>query len=113
MERSQMIGRTVGLYQCKKEKVIHWNVDLIVSTIKLLEQAMKVVERVLEQRIRDQVKINNMQFGFTSDKGTTDAIYVVLRQIQQGYLDKKKLYYAFVDLEKAFDKFQGKLQDGQ
>ncbi|XP_065315796.1 uncharacterized protein LOC135924631 [Gordionus sp. m RMFG-2023] len=44
-----------------------------------------------------------MQFGFTSGKGTTDAIFVV-RQIQEKYPKEKKLYYAFVDLEKAFDR---------
>ena len=42
--------------------------------IKLLEQPMKVLERVLEKRIRCQVSINNMQFGFMPGKGTTDAI---------------------------------------
>ena len=36
--------------------------------IKLLEHAMKVVERVLEKRIRDQVNINEMQFGFRPEK---------------------------------------------
>jgi len=30
--------------------------------IKLLEHAMKVIERVFEKRIRQQVKINEMQF---------------------------------------------------
>ena len=32
--------------------------------IKLLEQLMKVLERVLEKRIRCPVSIDNMQFGF-------------------------------------------------
>ena len=70
--------------------------------IKLLEHAMKVVERVLEWRVREQVDIDKMQFGFTSGKGTTDAIFVV-RQVQEKF-QKKNLYYAFVDLEKAFDR---------
>ena len=35
---------------------------------------MKVLERVLEKRIRCQVSIDNMQFGFMPGKGTTDAI---------------------------------------
>ena len=72
--------------------------------IKLLEHGMKVVERVLEKRIREQVKIDDMQFGFTSGKSTTDAIFIV-RQIQEKFRAKKKnLYYAFVDLEKAYDR---------
>ena len=72
--------------------------------IKLLEQAMKVVERVLEGRIREQVDIDKMQFGFSPGKGTTDAIFVI-RQMQERHQRKgKKLYYAFIDLEKAFDR---------
>jgi len=46
-----------------------------------------------------------MQFGFIMPgKGTTDAIFTV-RQMQEEYGCKgKKLYFAFVDLEKAFDR---------
>jgi len=37
-------------------------------------------------------------------KGTTDAIFTV-RQMQQNFKVKgKKLYFGFVDLEKAFDR---------
>ncbi|MBJ3377342.1 hypothetical protein JGC18_24880, partial [Salmonella enterica subsp. enterica serovar Typhimurium] len=69
--------------------------------VKLLEHAMKVVERVLEQRIRNQVRVDEMEFGFMPGKGTTDAIFLI-KQLQEKYRGKgKKLYYAFVDLEKA------------
>ena len=45
-----------------------------------------------------------MQFGFMPGRGTTDAIFI-LRQLQEKYLQKKKnIYFAFVDLEKAFDR---------
>ena len=72
--------------------------------IKLLERAMKVIERAFERRIREQVHIDDMQFGFRPGKGTTDAIFIV-RQLQEEPQAKgNKLYYAFVDLEKAFDR---------
>jgi hypothetical protein len=72
--------------------------------IKLLEHAMKTVERVFERRIRKQVKIDDMQMGFMPGKGTTDAIFI-LRQLQEKHQAKnKKLFYAFVDLEKAYDR---------
>ena len=72
--------------------------------IKLLDQVMKIMERVLEDMLRDRVTINDMQFGFMPGKGTTDAIFVV-RQLQEKYRAKKKeLFYVFVDLEKAFDR---------
>ena len=45
-----------------------------------------------------------MQFGFMPGKGTTDAIFTV-QQMQEKYgCKRKKLYFAFVDLEKAFDR---------
>ena len=45
--------------------------------IKLLEHAMKVVERIFEHRIRQQTDIDDMQFGFVKGKGTTDSIFIV------------------------------------
>ena len=50
--------------------------------IKLLEHAMKVVERIFEHRIRQQIEVDDMQFGFVKGKGTTDAIFTV-RQMQE------------------------------
>ena len=65
---------------------------------------MKVIERIVEKLIRDIVNIDEMQFGFMPAKGTTDAIFI-LRQLQEKFLAKKlPLYFAFVDLEKAFDR---------
>ena len=72
--------------------------------IKLLEHAMKVVERIFENRIRQQIDIEDMQFGFMKGKGTTYGIFIV-RQMQEKFRAKgKKLYFGFVDLEKAFDR---------
>ena len=72
--------------------------------IKLLEQAVKVVERIFEHRIRQQIDTDDMQFGFMKNKGTTDAIFMA-RQMQENFRVKgKKLYFGFVDLEKAFDR---------
>jgi len=71
--------------------------------IQLLEHAMKVIERVFERRIREKVKIDAMQFGFMPGKGITGVIFTV-PQVQVKYGCKEKLYFAFVDLEKAFDR---------
>ena len=71
--------------------------------IKLTEQAMKILERILDGLLRQVVSIDDSQFGFVPGGGTTDAIFVV-RQLQEKYLAvNKRLYMAFVDLEKAFD----------
>ena len=59
---------------------------------------MKIVEKVLENRLRCIVKVNEMQFGFMPGKGTVDAVFI-LRRLQEEYLKKKKkLYKCFVDL---------------
>ena len=65
---------------------------------------MKVLETVLEKRIRCPVAVHTMQYGFMPGKGTTDAIFI-MRQVQTIHqAKKKKLYYAFVDLDNAFDR---------
>ena len=70
---------------------------------------MKGVERVIEKIIRQRIHIDNMQFGFMPGRGTTDAIFI-LRQLQEKHLAKNKnLYFAFVDLEKAFDRVPRKV----
>ena len=75
-----------------------------IRAIKLLEHGMKVFERVVESKIREQVNIDDMEFGFTDGKITTDAIFIV-RQVQEKFRAKgRRLYYAFVDLETAFDR---------
>ena len=72
--------------------------------VKLLEHGMKVIERVLEKRLREIIKIDDMQFGFMPGKGTVDAIFIT-RRMQECHIDKrKKLFMCFVDLEKAFDR---------
>ena len=77
--------------------------------VKLLEHAMKIVERVLEKKTRELVKVDDMQFGFMPGKGTTDALFI-LRRMQEEFRGKeKKLYMCFVDLEKAFDRVPRKV----
>ena len=44
----------------------------ILRGIKLLEHAMKVVERIFEHRIRQQIETDDMQMGLMKGKGTTE-----------------------------------------
>ena len=77
--------------------------------VKLLEHGMKVVERLLEKRLRRLVKVDQMQFGFMPSRSTVDAIFI-LRRMQESYLEKnRKLFICFVDLEKAFDRVPRKV----
>ena len=51
-----------------------------------------------------QVVIDNVQFGFTPGKSTTDSIFI-LRQLEDKYLSKKQeLWLVSVDLTKTFDR---------
>ena len=66
---------------------------------------MKMLEHMEEGLIRQRVEIDEMQCGFMSGCGTTDAIFIV-RQLQKKHLiANKPLYMAFVYLEKkSFDR---------
>ena len=77
--------------------------------LKLTEQVMKIRKRIVDGLIRQLVSIDDSQFGFILGRGTTDAIFVV-RQLQEKYLAaNKRLYMAFVDLEKVFDRVPRKV----
>ena len=45
--------------------------------VKLLEHAMKTVERVLENRIRELVAIDDMQFDSMPEKGITHTLFIL------------------------------------
>ena len=53
--------------------------------LKLTEQVMKVLERIVDGLIRQVVSNDDSQFGFVPGGGTTGAIFVV-RQLQEKYL---------------------------
>ena len=77
--------------------------------LKLTEQVMKILERIVDSLIRQLVSIDDSQFGFVTGRGTTDTIFIV-RQLQEKYLAaNKRLYMAFIDLEKAFDRVPRKI----
>ena len=51
------------------------------QVLKLLEHTAKVLERIIEAIIRQQVDIDSMLFGFMPSRSTTDAVFI-LRQMQ-------------------------------
>ena len=79
--------------------------------VKLLEHAMKIVERALEKRIIELVKVDDMQFGFMPGKGTTNALFISRRMQEEFRGREKKLYMCFVDLEKASDRVPRKVME--
>ena len=45
---------------------------------------MKVVERALQERFHRIVSVDEMQFGFMSERGTNYAVFI-LRRLQEEY----------------------------
>ena len=72
--------------------------------LKLIDQVMKVLERVVEGFIRQRVVINDMQCGFMQGRGTNDAIFILHHSQEKHLVAGKPLYLAFIDLEKAFNR---------
>jgi len=73
-------------------------------SIKLMSHTMKIVERVLDSRIRQLVTLSQDQCGFVGGKSTTDAIQS-LRILMEKHRDASRdLHAVFVDFEKAFDR---------
>ena len=88
-----------SIYKGKGDALVRGNY----RGLKLTEQAMKILERIVDGLIRQAVSIYDSKFGFVPRRGTTDAIFVVW-QLQEKYLVVNKwLNMAFMDLEKAFD----------
>ena len=95
----------ISLYKGKGEALDGGNY----RGLKLTEHILKVIERIIEDLIRNIVEIDSMQFGFVPGCGTTDTVFIV-RQIQEAYIRKNQnLYFAFADLEKAFDRVPRKV----
>ena len=69
-----------------------------------MEHAMKMVQRIFEHRIRQQIEVDDMQFGSVKGKGTTDAIFIV-RQMQENCRVKgRSSILALWIWKKAFDR---------
>ena len=72
--------------------------------IKLMSHTMKIWERVVEARLREEVQICEQQYGFMPRKSTTDAMFALRLLIEKYIEGQKELHCVFVDLEKAYDR---------
>ena len=95
----------LNLYKGKGEALDRGNYH----GLKLTDQVIKFLERVLDYFIRKMVNIDDMQFGFIPGRGTTDAIFIFCQLQEKYFAANKPLYIVFVDLEKAFDRVPRKV----
>ena len=72
--------------------------------IKLMSHSMKLLERVIEARIRKEVTVAEQQFGFMPGRSTTDAIFCLRMLLEKWTERQKAVHCAFIDLEKAYDR---------
>ncbi|KAK6764327.1 hypothetical protein RB195_024594 [Necator americanus] len=72
--------------------------------IRLLCHTMKVFERVLEARLRKIVSVSLNQCDFVKDCSTIDAIHAVRIFLEKHREKNRSVRFAFLDLEKAFDR---------
>lgn len=72
--------------------------------IRLFEHDFKLYEKVLDGRLGEIVHINKMLFSFMPGRSTVGAVFVLRRLAGKFRSEGKRLFYAFSDLEKAFDR---------
>ena len=69
-----------------------------------MSHTMKVWERIIKARLRDNIEISKQKYGFMPGKETTNAMFV-LRMLMEKYREgQRELHCVFVDLEKAYDR---------
>ena len=80
-----------------------WNCSCY-GSVKLLEDGMKVVERVLRVirlcTLCSIVTVNELQFGFLPTRGKIDAVFILRKLPEEYHAEGKKLCMCFVYLEK-------------
>ena len=74
--------------------------------ITLLGQVLKLLERILDKRIRVRVEaeIGEEQQGFRRGRGTSDGLFSLRQLVEKKLEVKGNMVLGFVDLEKAYDR---------
>ena len=70
----------------------------------MISHTMKIWERIIDRRLREETSIGEEQFGFMPGRGTTDAIFASRQVIEKHREIQKALHLVFIDLEKAYDR---------
>ena len=79
--------------------------------IKSLEHTFKLYKKILDGHLREVTDIDKIQLEFMPGRGAVDVVLVLSRLTENLRAKKKKRFFIFVDMEKAFDGCQGKSFD--
>lgn len=73
--------------------------------INLLNTIMKIIESILEKRIRNRIehRMHDAQCGFRKGRSIQDHCFTIRELITKMKHQDRKLYLGFVDIQKAFD----------
>ena len=72
--------------------------------IKLMSHTMKLLERIIDRRLREEVGVSKEQFGFMPGRSTSDPIFSIRQLIEKHREGNTNLHLVFIDLEKAYDR---------
>lgn len=75
--------------------------------VTLMDTAYKIYANILNERLKKEIekKLEEGQFGFREERGTTDAIFVLNHVVNKELITKGgKIFAFFADLKAAFDK---------
>ncbi|XP_064093854.1 uncharacterized protein LOC135206367 [Macrobrachium nipponense] len=71
--------------------------------IKSMSHTLKILERMIDARLRDEIQIGKKQMGFMRGRGTADGIFC-LRQLMEKFREKQReIHMIFIELEKVYD----------
>ena len=72
--------------------------------IKLISHSMKIWERTIERRLRQEVTICEQQYGFMPGESTTDPMFALRLLMEKYRKGQKELCCVLMDLEKAYNR---------
>lgn len=72
VSRNRGLSNLIPIYN---GETIHWRMGRI-GAIKLFEHDTKVLERIPYRKLAEKVSIDEMHYGFYSDGGTTDKLFI-------------------------------------
>ena len=63
-----------------------------------MEHAFKLYKKILDERLREMVDIDKMQYGIMPVRGTVDAVFVLRRLSEKFRAKNRKLFFMFIHL---------------